>query len=102
MRFRVVQQYGKMRHTDHLSFAKMNEGQIGVGRVADPDANVFDRLYLGSKTQSRTPARKAVGRMEMAGDIAFKSGDAEDAVNLYTKVINERPNTFLLEKRCAA
>ena len=62
-----TQQYGKLRHTDHLSFSSMNGHQIGVGTLADPKANVYDRLYLGSKTLGRGTTRNPGARVEMAG-----------------------------------
>lgn len=78
--------YGKLRHTDHLSFAK-SMPSLGVGKLADPKKPVFDRLYLGSKSQASLGIRKAQGRLEIAGDIAFRNGDAANAAALYTKAI---------------
>jgi len=93
--------YGKLRHTDHLSFAK-SMPSLGVGKLADPKKPVFDRLYLGSKSQASLGIRKAQGRLEIAGDIAFRNGDAANAAALYTKAIENNPDNFKYEKRCAA
>jgi len=94
-------QYNKMRHTDHLSFSK-SMGTLGLGTLADPKNAVFDRLYVGSKSQASLGMRVPQGRMEMAGDIAFKNGSADDAVALYTKAIGQKPDLFKYEKRCVA
>ena len=90
-----------MRHTDHLSFSK-SMGTLGLGTLADPKNAVFDRLYVGSKSQASLGMRVPQGRMEMAGDIAFKNGSADDAVALYTKAIGQKPDLFKYEKRCVA
>jgi len=98
-------QYGKLRHTDHLSFSK-SHGKLGVGRLANPTENVFNRLYLGSKTMSRPITRQAKGQAEMAGDVAFSNGESANAIDMYTKVIKSmKPgelNLFAFQKRCAA
>lgn len=66
------------------------------------EKNVYDRLYIGSKTQASLGMRTPQGRLEMAGDIAFKNGDSANAVPLYTKAIAQQPDLFKYEKRCAA
>ena len=97
--------YTKLRHTDHLSFSK-SQGRLDIGVSADPDKDVFNRLYLGTRSQVKSPQRQAQVRYEMAADLAFKSSDAIDAVNLYTKAIKQstpgNPNIYAYEKRCAA
>jgi tetratricopeptide (TPR) repeat protein len=97
--------YTKLRHTDHLSFNK-SVGKLGVGRLANPETDVFARLYLGSKTMSRPASRQARGQREMAADVAFSKGDASDAINLYSAAIDtQKPgevNVFAYQKRCAA
>ena len=59
--------------------------------LADPSNNVYDRLYLGSRSQASLGLRTPQQRLEMAADIAFKNGDAADAVPLYTKAIAQKP-----------
>ena len=93
--------YGKLRFSDHLSFSK-SMGNLGLGTLADPKKSVYDRLYIGSKTQASLGMRTPQGRLEMAADIAFKNGDAMNAVPLYTKAITQKPDLFKYEKRCAA
>ena len=97
--------YTKYRHTDHLSFSK-SQGKLDIGRLADPKNDVFNRLYLGSKTLSRPVTRQAKDKREMAGDVAYSNGEARTAVDLYTATINAaRPgqlNIFAYQKRCAA
>lgn len=97
--------YTALRHTDHLSFSK-SMGNLGIGNLADPNANVYNRLYLGSKSQMRPGMRQSQGRFEMAGDVAFKNCTPVDAVELYTRAIAQapagKPNLFAYEKRCAA
>ena len=43
-----------------------------------------------SKTLASLGMRTPQGRLEMAGDIAFKNGDAANAVPLYTKAIAQQ------------
>lgn len=97
--------YTKLRHTDHLSFTK-TQGRLDVGQLANPNNNVFDRLYLGSRTLGRPVSRQALGTREMAADVAFNRGDSTDAINLYTAAIqNQKPgelNLYQYQKRCAA
>ena len=81
--------YGKLRHTDHLSFSK-TMGNLGVGMLADPKKSVYDRLYIGSKSTASLGLRTPQQRLEMAADIAFKSGDATDAIPLYTKALAQQ------------
>ncbi len=99
-------QYQKLRHTDHLSFAKSQE-ELGVGTLADPKSpSVFDRLYVGSKSMVRHKRRVPKGRYELAADVAFVNCDSRDAVPLYSEQIARsgtvQPNLFAYEKRCAA
>ena len=97
--------YTKMHHTDHLSFTK-SMTDLGVGLLGDRKLKVHERLYLGSRSVVKTGTRAPQGQFEVAADIAFKNGDAHDAVNLYTKAIMQAspamPNMFAYEKRCAA
>ena len=99
-------QYTKLRHTDHLSFAKTNS-DLGVGILADPKApTVIDRLYIGSRTMARPKQRVPMGRYEMAADVAFINCAPLNAVPLYSEQIARsgtvQPNIFAYEKRCAA
>lgn len=97
--------YTKLRHTDHLSFSK-SQGTIGIGNLADPNKNVYERLYMGQKSMARLGKRQSHDRFEMAADVAFKNCTPYDAVELYTKAIKKAPagapNLFAYEKRCAA
>ena len=96
--------YTKLRHSDHMSFTK-SQGHLGIGNLADPRADVYKRLYLGSKSYTKF-GRQSSGRFEMAGDVAFKISDPINAIELYTKAIRQakagQPNIFAYEKRCAA
>ena len=93
--------YTKLHHTDHLAFCNTVDG-VGVGKLADPSKDVYTRLYLGSKSQAHQPARTGTSRLEIAGDIAFKNGEAAEAHRLYTKALQDNPSMFTYEKRCAA
>ena len=96
-------EYIKLRHTDHLCFSKSN-ADLGSGTLANTKLNVFDRLYVGSKSNARPTRRNPSGSFEVAADVAFKNSDATDAVPLYTKAIGQAPpgvpNLFAYEKRC--
>ena len=98
-------EYTKLRHTDHLSFSK-SQGHLGTGALADPQKNVYQRLYMGQKSMSKLGQRDAKDRLEMAGDVAFKNCTPYDAVELYSRAIEKapkgQPNLFAYEKRCAA
>ena len=69
-----------------------------------PTESVFDRLYIGTRSNARQNKRQASGSFEWAGDIAFKNSDSLDAVELYSKAIKQAPagfpNLFAHEKRC--
>lgn len=98
--------YTKLRFSDHLAFSK-TQSQLGAGLLVNRGAkNVYDRLYLGSKSMSRLPTRAPQTKFEVAGDIAFKSGSAHDSVDLFSRAIERAPpgvpNLFAYEKRCAA
>ena len=98
-------EYIKLRHTDHLSYSK-SQSDLGLGSLANPRSAVFDRLYLGSKSQARPGRRTATSKYELAADVAFKNASAVDAVPLYTEAIvrsgEVTPNLFAYEKRCCA
>ena len=97
-------------HSDHLSYAKCND-ELDVLWNGDPAVkNAHERLYLGSKVLQRAPRRSAQSLFEMAADVAFQCVEAEDAVPLYTKAIQQQSasnkvtndSLFAYEKRCAA
>ena len=93
--------YTKYRHTDHLSFTK-SMTDLGVGLLGDAKLKVHERLYLGSRSMVKTGARAPKGQYEIAADIAFKNGDAIDAVALYTKAIAQAPGAAPAEARAPA
>jgi len=97
--------YTKLHHTDHLSFSK-SMGELGVGLLANPEKDVFSRLYLGSRSMHRAPSRQVLNRFETAADVAFSNGAPIDCLDLYTKAIKAAkagvPNLFAYEKRCSA
>ena len=96
-------EYLKLRHSDHLSFSK-SMSDLGAGTLGNPKSTVFDRLYIGTRSNARQNKRQASGSFEWAGDIAFKNSDSLDAVELYSKAIKQAPagfpNLFAHEKRC--
>jgi tetratricopeptide (TPR) repeat protein len=93
--------FTSLRHSDHLSYAKSNP-ELGLLINTNPKAKVHDRLYLASRKEQRPSTREVHGgRLELAADVAFKNGEAEDAVPLYSKAIKATPSLYAYEKRCA-